>query len=244
MSAVLLVIKDKKQVAKVAVSTTPFILGRAPHCNLVLDEPLASRQHAEILQESGRFFLRDMQSRNGTFLNGQRLTGRGLLNDGDEMAIGNARLKFVWEVDSTGSEADEDATRVASPADLKKLTPSQKVARKGGGDFDVRLRVVEGPLRGEVFRNWEGHLTIGRAPDNTIPLLAEDSSVSAHHARIVAEGDSYFVEDLGSTNGTFLNNAKLRPGDRQPLKHGDKIRVGALKAVSYTHLTLPTIYSV
>jgi len=61
MSAVLLVIKDKKQVAKVAVSTTPFILGRAPHCNLVLDEPLASRQHAEILQESGRFFLRDMQ---------------------------------------------------------------------------------------------------------------------------------------------------------------------------------------
>lgn len=229
MSAVLLVIKDKKQIAKVAVTSSTFIIGRAPQCDLPIDEPLASRQHVEILRDGEQFFVRDRESRNGTLLNGQRLTERRELNDGDEIAIGAMRLKFVWERGGGGEEADEDATRAASPVDLKKLAPSQKVVQKKQTDLEVKLRVLEGPLKGEVFHNWESPLTIGRSPDNNVPLMADDSSVSGRHARIVSEGDRYFIEDLGSTNGTFLNTSKVRQGEREPLSNGDKIRVGAAK---------------
>ena len=66
MSAVLLVNKDKKQVAKVTVTGNVFVIGRSPECNLPLDEPLASRQHTEVVFETGLYWVQDCGSRNGT----------------------------------------------------------------------------------------------------------------------------------------------------------------------------------
>jgi hypothetical protein len=50
-------------------------------------------------------------------------------------------------------------------------------------------------------------ITIGRKPDNDIVI--DNPAISGHHAKIFKQGDSYFVEDLGSTNGTFLNETKI-----------------------------------
>jgi hypothetical protein len=54
----------------------------------------------------------------------------------------------------------------------------------------------------------------------------ELGGVSRKHARLLAEGDQVFLEDLHSTNATFLNQKKLQPGRRYPLKDGDEIRLG------------------
>lgn len=70
------------------------------------------------------------------------------------------------------------------------------------------------PLNGEL-------LTIGRWPDNDIVL--PDRMVSRHHAHIHREGDCYVLEDLGSTNGTFVNGARL--GSRHRLDDGDRIQI-------------------
>lgn len=63
---------------------------------------------------------------------------------------------------------------------------------------------------------------IGRHPSNELPL--NDAYVSRFHARITDENDQYYLEDLGSTNGTLINGAALT--SRRPLSHGDKIRIG------------------
>jgi predicted component of type VI protein secretion system len=67
-------------------------------------------------------------------------------------------------------------------------------------------------------------VTIGRLPDNTIVI--DNTAVSSHHVRIGREGPQFVVEDLGSTNGTFVNGEKVA---KRPLRHGDTILVGKHK---------------
>ena len=64
-------------------------------------------------------------------------------------------------------------------------------------------------------------LTIGRKMDNDIVI--DNLAVSGHHARVVEENGTYFIEDTGSTNGTFLNDAKIA---KQRMQSGDQIRIG------------------
>ncbi|MFM7035259.1 MAG: SpoIIE family protein phosphatase [Planctomycetia bacterium] len=69
-------------------------IGRHPGCDLVIDESSVSRQHAAIIVDGNAVFVEDLQSRNGTFINGNRLTGRRALDDGDEVKICDRRLLF------------------------------------------------------------------------------------------------------------------------------------------------------
>ena len=57
-------------------------------------------------------------------------------------------------------------------------------------------------------------------------LVLDHAGVSRLHARIVREGDSFFVEDLNSTNGTFKNGLRLQPYEKRELEEGDEIGFG------------------
>ena len=84
-----------------------------------------------------------------------------------------------------------------------------------------RLRMVE-PSTAELFPLSE-EVTIGRAPGCSVPL-ADDTFVSQLHARIFVRDGQPYVEDLGSTNGTFVNRARLT--QTVPLQRGDRLQVG------------------
>jgi pSer/pThr/pTyr-binding forkhead associated (FHA) protein len=71
--------------------------------------------------------------------------------------------------------------------------------------------------------------TIGRAEDNDLTI--ERPTVSRHHAHVTEEGDRWFVEDRGSFNGTFLNGSRIQPGSKVPLRHGDRLGLGAENVV-------------
>jgi hypothetical protein len=66
-------------------------------------------------------------------------------------------------------------------------------------------------------------LTIGRAPGCSVPLTS-DNFVSQVHARVFLKGDEYWLEDLGSTNGTLVNGRKIT--GPAPLRLGDRVQVG------------------
>ena len=63
--------------------------------------------------------------------------------------------------------------------------------------------------------------TIGRLPDNSVQI--DNLAVSGHHAKISWDQDHYVVEDLGSLNGTFVNNERV---GKATLKHGDQMKIG------------------
>lgn len=65
--------------------------------------------------------------------------------------------------------------------------------------------------------------TIGRRPDNSLQI--EDASISSRHAEIYFENNAFFVKDLGSTNGTYLNGGQIK---KAPLNHDDELRFGSI----------------
>lgn len=87
----------------------------------------------------------------------------------------------------------------------------------------IEIAVVEGADKGKILRTEQFPVLIGRVPDNDLyaPL---DRKMSRQHAKITQEGNRYFIEDLGSTNGTFLRDMKvLQPTE---LFHGDHFVCG------------------
>ena len=75
-----------------------MVLGRQEGCSLVLDDPKVSRHHARIVREGARFVVVDLNSSNGTFLNGVRIE-KSALNMGDRLRLGDTEFAFVPEPD-------------------------------------------------------------------------------------------------------------------------------------------------
>jgi hypothetical protein len=98
----------------------------------------------------------------------------------------------------------------------------------------ARLVIERGRSIGKQFMLSDVEAQIGRwdadggiFPDIDLDADDPEAKVSRRHARITLRDGQYFVEDLGSTNGTFVNRGKrLPPGYRQPLRDGDEIIVG------------------
>lgn len=85
-----------------------------------------------------------------------------------------------------------------------------------------RLIVVAGPDIGIEWSFKKAEITIGRAAENDIDFT--DIAVSRSHARVVREGETFFLTDLGTDNGTFLNGVRI---EHEALSSGDEIIIGA-----------------
>lgn len=103
----------------------------------------------------------------------------------------------------------------------KAKTPKQPKARPRKG-VPTHVLVVDGRNAGERADLAQAPILIGRGTDAAIRL--DDDYVSTRHARIAASGDQWFVEDLGSTNGTYIGTVRIS----QPttLTLGTQVRIG------------------
>jgi hypothetical protein len=119
-----------------------------------------------------------------------------------------------------------DAVRAedAAPYDATGMYPAS--SRFGDHDvdgFEPRLMVERAPGHevGSAYEIPNQGATLGRGD---VEIRLDDPFASAHHARISREGHAVVIEDLGSTNGTYLNEEPL--DGPQPLHPGDRIRIG------------------
>jgi pSer/pThr/pTyr-binding forkhead associated (FHA) protein len=122
----------------------------------------------------------------------------------------------VVRSDMFGARMPATAREAAAPKVRRQ--PRQKT-RKGS---PTHVLVVDGANKGDRADLAQAPILIGRGSDAAIRL--DDDYVSTRHARIAASGDQWFVEDLGSTNGTYIGSARIT----QPttLTLGTQVRIG------------------
>ena len=109
--------------------------------------------------------------------------------------------------------------------------------RQDDGAFKPRLIVVSGMLLGQQMELGDVPVIVGRASE--CALAMPHPSVSRQHCRIWREGDRYLIEDLGSTNRTYLNG---KPVTRAELRDGDQISVGNNAIKFFTGTSLEANY--
>jgi len=90
-----LVVRSGDQAGQSIPLSAPVVrLGRAPDCEIPLDDITVSRRHAEIRRDGGRYLVSDVGSLNGTYVNQQRIDDETALEHGDELQVGKFRLVF------------------------------------------------------------------------------------------------------------------------------------------------------
>jgi pSer/pThr/pTyr-binding forkhead associated (FHA) protein len=106
---------------------------------------------------------------------------------------------------------------------LRVLVPGRRATVRAGRSRTARqLIVTHGALAGTRVTLDSRPIMLGRADDST--LVLDDDYASTRHARLSLQGEEWYVEDLGSTNGTYLDRAKVSAPTRVPL--GVPIRIG------------------
>jgi phosphoserine phosphatase RsbU/P len=87
-----------------------------------------------------------------------------------------------------------------------------------------KIYIKPGDETPQLFEIEKDIIFIGREPDNDIQI--KEKTVSRKHIKIVKEENSYFIEDLKSKNGTFINNIQIRPGKLFALEEGNTVYIG------------------
>jgi diguanylate cyclase (GGDEF)-like protein len=121
------------------------------------------------------------------------------------------------------SEDDLEATKVADAAEL-----GADLARESVRDR-AYLILLTGNDVGKIFKLAPGEVQIGRS--HRAEIRIEDDSISRAHCKITLDNKAVQVEDLGSSNGTFVNGKRV---ERAALRDGDKIRVGEVTILKFT----------
>ncbi len=170
---------------------------------------MVSRRHCSITKWGTAHFLLD-SSRNGTFVNGQRIT-QVQLHDGDQIRVGK-NLLMVNLPSATGT----------SMLESKATTPQLATPFIG-----IRPRIIVKGLEDGVTQPFnDDRITMGRRTDNH--LVLDGDNISRQHVAVERREEQYLICDLGSANGTYLNDQRI---DSAPLKDGDRVRIGSFSLV-------------
>lgn len=196
-----------------------MVFGREDGCDVKIDERMVSRRHAEIELVGGVLKIRDLDSANGTFVNGKKVTDT-TLKTGDEVKFD----QVVFRVVGLGGDAAKTSLRPAVDAAGTGLRPAEGDSTMTIDAIKATLSVSSGPLAGKRFDLNGLKMKIGRTAGNDIVL--DDATVSGSHAVLISAGGGWKIEDAGSSNGTFVNGARI---SATVLKAGDSLRLGKVE---------------
>ena len=131
-------------------------------------------------------------------------------------------VRAVWvEIRAERSPASAPEAAVAPPVPMG-WRDKRRAARVGAGAARPKLKILEPPGQLGVTYALDDEVTVGRAPGCAVSL--DDTFASQIHARVFVRDSQWFVEDLGSTNGTWINRKRVHGPMR--LQRGDRLQVG------------------
>ncbi len=213
--------RDSGQKNSYRMDQESIVIGRDRSNFIVLPSKSVSRNHAEIRFENGSFFIVDLDSGNGTYVNSQRLQAheKMLLRNSDKIQIENFEIVFIIN-GSTNPDFGE-----ITDTDVLEIKMIKKLLRAVDKDNAPVLEVVGGGHEGKRFilDGKTQEVVVGRDP--ACEFQIESEVISRKHARIVKKWDTVSIIDLASKNGVFVNDEKI---NEVVLSDGDRILLGTL----------------
>jgi pSer/pThr/pTyr-binding forkhead associated (FHA) protein len=192
-------------------------IGRGSKNHIVIHDNEVSREHCRLIRRADDYDIEDLNSSNGTFLNGVRISGiwpvtpNSLIELGDTITLEYERLPRGLFASDEEDEADDD-TQEVDAASLR-----------------YYLLMMRGPSTGHLYPLNDVIVTLGRDLSNDIVI--QDPEVSRYHLRLRHTRDSFTVEDLGSTNGTLLNGTPVT--EPTPLEPDDILKLGTMVQIRF-----------
>jgi pSer/pThr/pTyr-binding forkhead associated (FHA) protein len=211
----------------IRVPRAGMLIGRSEECHLVVPGRGVSRRHALLEPGPAGFKISDL-SANGTLVNSIRCREAQPLMSGDILRIGEEdyRIENVSAVQAPKSESQrptEVLPTIAVPLSDERPEPL------------ASLEVTRGPLRGTHYSIERPVCAIGSSRANDLRLA--DGSVAPSHATLLLKGDTWYVTDLRSRHGTFVNG--YRVATERALAPGCTLTVGHVTLVFRARRSMP-----
>ena len=201
-------------------------IGRDPGIQLPLNDDQASRRHARVSpQQGGAAVVEDLGSTNGTFVNGTRVTGSQELQAGDWVQVGATVLEVRASAPAESTSAARQETRATEVVPPPRAAAGQ-ATRRASRTLQIPtvplLLFVDGQNAGAEVPVG-GQIVVGRDA-GPADVILEDAEISRRHAAFSPVGAGLTVQDLGSTNGTFVNGERVI--GTVALETGDRVELG------------------
>jgi pSer/pThr/pTyr-binding forkhead associated (FHA) protein len=204
-----------------------LIVGRSEDCDITIDNLAVSRHHAIIEKAGGAYTINDLDSNNGTFVNGRRIEGSFALNFGDEIGIGKHIIVFdshskkakPIQASAAGSaRPDMDVggrgTMFVEPEQMEKIQEKGVKARK------AHLQVV-GSQNGDLIPLEKSDFVLGKA--SSCDVVLDGFFTARRHAILTRLEQGIQITNLGILMPTRVNDCAI---DASLLVDGDEIRIG------------------
>ncbi len=208
-------------------------LGREPDCDIVFDADaiMVSRRHAEIRRENENFVVVDNGSFNGTLVNEQRISTPTPIYHNDEIRLGMGgpvlRLNSPSRVAPKGSSlAGQRSIPIEQKGNVQvsdeNIASKTMVANMGNISQQMGDQTAQPQLLMTLVFGGKNELIIGR--DETSDIKLDGLQISNRHARLLQTSSGAAMEDLGSTNGVYVNGNKI---SRQNISAEDAVYIGS-----------------
>ncbi len=186
-------------------------IGRSSANDIRIAEQHVSRQHCVVRYRDGVFMIHDLKSSNGTFVNDELIAEPYPLFAGDIIRLYVPQLTFM----------------AATTGDLEMAEETGRLIVASLAEGDGSLIITNGPQEGQTVTLQKERVVIGRATSSaTWEIAVRDPSVSRPHARLERKDKRWHIYDLGSSNGTTVNNVRVNTKDGYALVDGDTIALG------------------
>ncbi len=213
---------DGQSSPRVTFDSPRVVIGRGDGCDVRLPDSSVSHRHASIRQRGTDYIVMDEGSTNGTFVGPVRLSPHSarVVRSGDLLRIGRIWLQVVIE------QAMPTTNTAVKTSEIALALVAEALAAQGE-QSGAKVTVVEGPDLGKVLLVTEAGrpYVLGRAQESDLTL--EDLDASRRHTEIFRRGQSLFVRDLGSKNGTLLEGKQLENDKDTRWPPGSTLAVGA-----------------
>jgi pSer/pThr/pTyr-binding forkhead associated (FHA) protein len=190
-------------------------IGSGAGADVVLMAAGIAAQHCEVHMGGAGGMLRLTNAANAVALNGKQVVGDTAIKPGDIILFGKIGARVVT------AEKTGPMPSITKPPSADEVEDGRTKVRQALPKFI--LRGVSGSTFGKNFA-LQGTMTVGRQPDCDICIPSDE--VSRHHAKLQVMPDGIAVEDIGSANGTFINDKRVHTG---MLKPGEELRLDTVR---------------